>query len=107
MEPRGSPREPPPLTYLGDGFPIYRSCLTNSVLLTFISRDASTLSLRGGAFYGAFDRAFDGAFERPSTRPSRRRLRVFEEKSKGFDKAFYRAFYKAFEEKAGGLLQTQ
>ncbi|GKF10544.1 hypothetical protein Tco_0048470, partial [Tanacetum coccineum] len=61
------------VAYLGDGFPIYRSCLTNSVLTAFISRDASTLRLRGGDFYGAFDRAFDGAFEGPSTGPSRRR----------------------------------
>ncbi|GKB68205.1 hypothetical protein Tco_0929617, partial [Tanacetum coccineum] len=70
-------------SYLGDGFPIYRSCLTNSVLPTFISRGASTLRLRGWDFYGAFDRAFDGAFEGPSTGPSRRRPRIFFELNKG------------------------
>ncbi|GJX10463.1 hypothetical protein Tco_0200322, partial [Tanacetum coccineum] len=39
---------------------------------SFLGRDALTLRLRGGAFYGAFD------------------------------EAFYRAFYEAFEEKARG-----
>nr|GEU72095.1 hypothetical protein [Tanacetum cinerariifolium] len=60
--------------------------MTNSVPPTFIGRDALTLRLQRGAFYGVFDRAFD--------------------------EPFYGAFYGAFEEKRGlrregGLLQTQ
>ncbi|GKD36076.1 hypothetical protein Tco_1251585 [Tanacetum coccineum] len=53
----------------------------------FIGRDASTLRLRGGAFYGTFDRAFNRAFEGPSTGPStgpsRRRPGVFSELNRG------------------------
>nr|GEU32747.1 putative reverse transcriptase domain-containing protein [Tanacetum cinerariifolium] len=70
------------------------SCLTNSVLPTFISRDALTLRLREGAFYEAFDRAFDGAFykafeekaeglRREGRRDSRRRPGVFFELNTG------------------------
>nr|GFB95702.1 hypothetical protein [Tanacetum cinerariifolium] len=52
------------LAYTGDGFPIYRSCVTNSVPPTFIGRDASTLRLQGGAFYGTIDKACDGVFDK-------------------------------------------
>ncbi|GJR42504.1 reverse transcriptase domain-containing protein [Tanacetum coccineum] len=93
--------------YKGYGLNIIHK--TNPNRASYEGRDALTLRLRGGAFYGAF--------EGPSTGPLRdllqgllRGLRgegqgVFEEKVRGFDRDFYRekakGFDRAFADKVG------
>ncbi|GJX99760.1 hypothetical protein Tco_0356779 [Tanacetum coccineum] len=57
--------------YRGHGLDILHK--TNPNRGSYEDRDASTLRLLGGAFYGAFDEAFYGAFEEKAKGSSRRR----------------------------------